>query len=93
MSVAQRIIVDDIAEVSQEAKDRLSSARAHDISFIIKQRLGKTGTPEDVDMLVEMVLHAEEAQHPLTLQYMNDYLRSRGRTAHKAELLISALIR
>lgn len=79
-------------EVSAGAKRRIESAHIHDVSFVIKQRLGAKGPSDDVDMLVEMFLEADRSNRPINKQHVIEYLRSRGRSLHKAEHLASALL-
>jgi hypothetical protein len=93
MSLAQRIAVDTDLEVSDEARQRINSARTYDISFLVKKRLGDGYTTDDVDMLVEMIRDALENNHTLAKDYILTYLKSRGRSGHRAEQLASALLK
>lgn len=88
----QRIASEE-PNVSAEAKERLDSARARDIAFVVKQRLGKPGPNEDVIMIVEMIRDAEVHGHALTPKYVVGYLMSRGRSPHRAEILTSLLFK
>jgi hypothetical protein len=79
--------------VSAEAKKRLNSARARDIAFIVKQRLGRSDPSDDIDMIVEMIQEAEEQHRPITRESMVEYLRRRGRSPHRAEQLTALLFK
>jgi hypothetical protein len=95
MSLAQRLFpVDQVqadTEVSQEARDRLNSARVRDLSFAIKRRIGDGYSPGDVDMLVTIVLKASSQRQTLTKDLVLKNLRDLGRSPQKAEELASAL--
>ncbi|MCP2219918.1 hypothetical protein [Bradyrhizobium elkanii] len=91
MGLAVKLSFDD-PSVSAEAKKRLDSARAHDIAFVVKQRLGRAD-PQDVEMIVEMILAAEQHRHPLTPDHMRAYLRERNRSPHKVEQLTTLLFK
>jgi hypothetical protein len=88
----QRVASEEL-NVSNEAKQRLDSARARDIAFVVKRRLGKPGPNEDVIMIVEMIRDAEVRGHDLTPRYVVGYLISRGRSHLRAEMLTSLLFK
>ncbi len=90
--MAQKIAPEE-PNISAEAKQRLESARARDIAFVVKQRLGKPEPTEDVILIVEMIRNAEVHGHDLTPKYAFSYLMSRGRSPNRARLLTSLLFK
>jgi len=95
MTLAQRLFpVDQVqadAEVSQEARERLKSARVRDLSFAIKRRIGHDYGDGDVDMLLGIVLKAAGQKQALTKELVQQSLRELGRSPQRAEELASAL--
>jgi len=88
----QRVVSEE-PNVGTEARQRLDSARARDIAFVVKQRLRKPGPNEDVIMIVEMIRDAEAHGQNLTPKYVVGYLISRGRSPLRAEILTSLLFK
>lgn len=93
MSLAHKILEDTDIVVSDEARQRINSARAYDISFMVKKRLGPSHSMDDVDMLVHMIAEAIDAKVSVTQDYIVSYLRSRGRSRHRAEQLAADLLK
>jgi hypothetical protein len=79
-------------QVSQEARDRLNSARARDLAFAIKRRIGDRHEAGDIDMLLNIVLKAATQRQRLTKDFVVKNLREQGRSPQKAEELSSALL-
>jgi hypothetical protein len=93
MSLAQRIFpMDEVQEVSNEARERLSSARHRDIAFAVKRRIGDGFSAEDVEMLVTIVVKAVSDRQPLTQPLIVKCLRDFGRSPQKSEELAAALM-
>jgi hypothetical protein len=93
MSLAQRISpMDDVQEVSNEARERLSSARHRDIAFAVKRRIGDRFSADDVEMLVTIVVEAVADRKPLSQPLIVKCLRDYGRSPQKSEELAAALL-
>lgn len=93
MSLAQKIPPMETApDVSDEAKQRLSSARHRDIAFAVKRRIGNRFSADDVEMLVAVVVRVVSEHQSLNRDLIVKYLRDLGRSPQKSEELAAALV-
>jgi hypothetical protein len=92
MALTQKIDM-EADTISQEARERINSARIRDISFLVKQRIGSGFSAEDVEMLVDAIQQALGNGDVPTKSYVLTYLRSRGRSPDRSEQLASALLK
>jgi hypothetical protein len=93
MSLAQKFpTMDDVQEVSDEAKQRLSSARHRDIAFAVKRRIGDSFSADDVEMLVKIVVKTVTEGQSLSRPLVVKCLRDLGRSPQKSEELAAALV-
>jgi len=85
--------MDDVVEVSSEARDRLNSARHRDLAFAVKRKIGDRFSSEDVEMIVELLVKAAVEKRTVSKEFLVEELRKHNRSPQKCEDLATALVR
>lgn len=93
MSAALKFMDVDTFQASPEAGERIQNARLADLTFMVR-RIVKSDMPtEDVAALASCLLELERNSEPLTRAALMSRLIARGRSRHKSEILVNAIIR